>query len=258
MSTNLLLLDKSLLVQRVVELAFRDKGVDVHTAESADEALSIAENLRPNVIVASVDAQSSDGMDFCRRLRQNPILSQTPLLLLTNAHQGIEDAEIKEAGATGAVEKPIKPQTFTIEVERVIASGSVPEPEERADSDFQKRAISEETADEESLIPEDVIEELAVPLPSDEGSAYQKAGEPLTPLEGEKAGSEEEKPPPSVAIQIGHGEKLDAALQKCLERTAEKFVPTLLRRLEATVEEQLPDLIEQIIIREIEKIKRGE
>ena len=72
MATNLLLLDESLLVQRVVELAFRDTGVDVHMAEDADAALEMAENAPPDIVVASLDMQNSDALDFCRRLREKP------------------------------------------------------------------------------------------------------------------------------------------------------------------------------------------
>ena len=123
MATNLLLLDESLLVQRVVELAFRNTRVDIHMAEDADEALEIAGNAPPDIVVASLDMENSDGLDFCRRLREKPGLSRVPLLVLTSTRNSVSDEEIEEVGATGNIEKPFKPIVFTTEVERILGPG---------------------------------------------------------------------------------------------------------------------------------------
>ena len=51
---------------------------------------------------------------------------------------------------------------------------------------------------------------------------------------------------------------VNESIQKSLEQTVEAIVPALLRRIESLVVEQLPDMVEKIVLREIEKIKRGE
>ena len=257
MATNLLLLDESLLVQRVVELAFRDKDFEVHTAASADEAIAMAENLPPDIVVASVDMQRSDGLGFCRRLRQKPELSQAPLLVLTSARNAISETEAEEVAAAGSIEKPFKPQTFTLEVERLIAAegAPAPEPDDRANSPEQ--ASAGEIADEASPSPTSMGEGPSEP--SEEDDALREAGEAIDQTEDAAVGVEEkEEPPPSAPAPGLDGEKLDSMIQKALEETLEKILPTLLRRIETVVVARLPDLVEQIVLREIEKIKRGE
>ena len=234
MTTRLLLLDESLLVQRVVELAYRDRGVDVQIAENADEALEMAENAAPDIVVASLDMEGSDGLGFCRRLREKPELSQVPLLVLTSTRKSVSDEAIQQVGAMANIEKPFKPVVFTDEVERIIGPGhsvSTPQPEAQAEPDSPEKAMVE------------------------------KAVEEAPPAETESAespGGEDEQALPSHAPLTLDSETLAPIIQKHLEEAAERIAPTLLSHIEDAVVKQLPYIVEKIVIREIEKIKRGE
>ena len=236
MTTKLLLLDESLLVQRVVELAYRDKGVDVQIAENADEALEMAENAAPDVVVASLDMEGSDGLAFCRRLREKPELSQVPLLVLTSTRNSVSDEEIQEVGAVANIEKPFKPVVFTDEVERIIGHGhstSTPEPDS----------------------PEIGIEESS----SSSGDATGESVEtPSAEADSAESASDEEQAPSSDAPFVLDSETLAPIIGKHLEEAAEKIAPTLLSHIEDAVVKQLPYIVEKIVIREIDKIKRGE
>ena len=261
MATNLLLLDESLLVQRVVELAFRDTGVDIQISENPDEALEMAGNAPPDIVVASLDMERSDGLDFCRRLREKPGLSRVPLLVLTSTRNSVSDEEIQEVGATGNIEKPFKPVVFTTEVERIIGHGDsapTPDPKEQAQPDSQAEAMAEGTAEEAPSPPESVMEESeeTSPAPAAE-EALEETEEATSETEGAESPDEEDEQPPSSDPGLD-SEKLEPIIHKYLEEAAEKIAPTLLRRIESIVVAQLPDIVEQIVIREIEKIKRGE
>ncbi len=261
MATNLLLLDESLLVQRVVELAFRNTRVDIHMAEDADEALEMAGNAPPDIVVASLDMERSDGLDFCRRLREKPELSQVPLLVLTSTRNSVSDEEIEEVAATGNIEKPFKPIVFTTEVERILGPGAgVPTPDrkEQAEPDSPEKTMDTEAAEEASQPSGDIIgeSEETPPAPVVE-EALEETEEALADAESAPSASEEEEQPPFSAPGLD-SEKLEPIIQKYLEEAAEKIAPTLLRRIESIVVAQLPDIVEQIVLREIEKIKRGE
>ena len=241
MTTKLLLLDESLLVQRVVELAYRDKGVDVQIAENADEALEMAENAAPDIVVASLDMEGSDGLGFCRRLREKPELSQVPLLVLTSTRKSVSDEAIQQVGAMANIEKPFKPVVFTDEVERIIGpghSGSTPQPEAQVELDSPEKAKVEKTA-EEALSPS-----------GDTTGESEESQEVSAAEEGQRPTFDA---PPAL-----DSETLAPIIQKHLEEAAERIAPTLLSHIEDAVVKQLPYIVEKIVIREIEKIKRGE
>ena len=242
MTTKLLLLDESLLVQRVVELAYRDKGVEVQVAENADEALEMAENAAPDIVVASLDMEGSDGLGFCRRLREKPEFSQVPLLVLTSTRNSVSDEEIQEVGAIANIEKPFKPVVFTDEVERIIGHGHSPSASE---TDAQAEPDSPETGMEES--------------PSSSGDAIGESVETSSAeAEGAESASDEEQTTSSGAPLALDSEALAPIIGKHLEEAAERIAPTLLSHIEDAVVKQLPYIVEKIVIREIEKIKRGE
>ena len=82
MANNLLLVDESPLIQRVVELTLEGKDVSIHSAEDADEALSLARSLKPDIVLASTEFKGGGGLDFCRTLQEDPELAGIPVLLL--------------------------------------------------------------------------------------------------------------------------------------------------------------------------------
>lgn len=249
MTTRLLLLDESLLVQRVVELAFRDKGVDVQIAENAGEALEMAENAAPDVVVAGLDLENSDGLDFCRRLREKPDFSQVPLLVLTSTRKSVSDEEIQEVGAIANIEKPFKPVVFTDEVERIIGHGhstSTPEPDS---PEIESPSSSGDAIGESVETPS---------APAAEETPEEMEAAPAETESAESPGGEDEQALPSHAPPALDSETLAPIIQKHLEEAAERIAPTLLSHIEDAVVKQLPYIVEKIVIREIEKIKRGE
>ena len=258
MTTKLLLLDESLLVQRVVELAYRDKGVDVQIAENADEALEMAENAAPDIVVASLDMEGSDGLDFCRRLREKPEFSQVPLLVLTSTRNSVSDEEIREVGAVANIEKPFKPVVFTDEVERIIGHGhstSTPEPEAQAESGSPEIGMEEAASSPGDAIGESGETPAA---PAAEETPEEMEAAPAETESAKSPGGEDEQAPPSHAPLTLDSETLAPIIQKHLEEAAERIAPTLLSHIEDAVVKQLPYIVEKIVIREIEKIKRGE
>ncbi len=251
MATRLLLLDESLLVQRVVELAFRDKGVDVRIAENADEALEIAENAAPDIVVAGLDLEHSDGLGFCRRLREKPEFSQVPLLVLTSTRNSVSDEEIQEVGAMANIEKPFKPVVFTDEVERIIGPGHIASTPEPDSPEIGMEEAPPAPGDAIAEPAETPAAEAAEETPEEMESAPAEA-------EGAKPASDEEQAPSSDAPLALDSETLAPIIQKHLEEAAERIAPTLLSHIEDAVVKQLPYIVEKIVIREIEKIKRGE
>ena len=105
-------------------------------------------------------------------------------------------------------------------------------------------------------------------VPSEGGSTKSASGkdafleaELTSPLLGEAA-EEDGGEDFSENILSPEGDLLDdevaPLIESSLERTVEAIVPAILQRIESLVVERLPGMVEKIILREIEKIKRGE
>ncbi|MEK6709480.1 MAG: response regulator [Nitrospinota bacterium] len=125
MANQLLLVDDSPLIHRVVELTFEGQDFEVHAADSPEQALVLARNLRPDVVVASAEMKGGGGADICRRLREEANLEKTPMLLLTSARSSLGEGDARKAGAAGVLIKPFEPERLLAEVERVMARGAI-------------------------------------------------------------------------------------------------------------------------------------
>jgi DNA-binding response OmpR family regulator/signal transduction histidine kinase len=75
-------------------------GFEVHAAADGGEALTLARNIRPDVIVSDVLMPGVDGFELCTRVRGDAELARVPLILLTNSY--VEDADRTLATNVGA------------------------------------------------------------------------------------------------------------------------------------------------------------
>ena len=92
-----------LLLERVLER----EGFGVTTAISGREALEAVHHTPPDLILLDIRMPEMDGFETCRRLRDNPRTSETPIIFLTA--DGREDKNISEGFGAGANDYITKP-----------------------------------------------------------------------------------------------------------------------------------------------------
>jgi uncharacterized protein (TIGR02266 family) len=92
---------------RDLESLFLARCGRVLTAAGGAEALEIARRERPDVVVVDLDMPGMPGDELCRRIKADPDLAGTPVIIVTGRDQGHEHARAVQAGADDVVEKPI-------------------------------------------------------------------------------------------------------------------------------------------------------
>jgi DNA-binding response OmpR family regulator len=89
----------------IVEELFGDR-YDLRTATTGEEALQIARDFQPDLILLDIMMPGMDGYEVCRRLRRYPALSETKIIMVT-AKGGLEDKVTGyEVGANDYITKP--------------------------------------------------------------------------------------------------------------------------------------------------------
>ena len=93
---------------------------DIQEAENGEEALDRARAESPDLILSDVMMPDVDGVELCRRLKDDDALRDVPVLLLT-AKAG-EEAEVEglEAGADAYVEKPFSMETLRARIQSLL------------------------------------------------------------------------------------------------------------------------------------------
>lgn len=120
---TLLVIDGSagslLLVRRWLE---RD-GYRVVTTEVGDDAVALAEQEQPDLIVFDVSGPETESLQVCNRIRGASGTSHVPVLLLTGARLG--DESTGRYCADEVLEKPVAPMTLKSAVRRLLDARAV-------------------------------------------------------------------------------------------------------------------------------------
>lgn len=127
MPVKLLLADKSITIQKVVEMLFSGREYEVVCVSDGENALSEASRVAPDVVLADVDLPRIDGYNFAARIKQIPALAQTPVILMMSRDDVYNDAKGQESGIIDHIAKPFESQELIGKVKKALATARTTE-----------------------------------------------------------------------------------------------------------------------------------
>jgi two-component system alkaline phosphatase synthesis response regulator PhoP len=110
------------LVRRSLEPA----GFDVILASDGVSGLKIAGQHHPDLVVLDLTMAGMDGLDVCRRLREDPRRQQLPILILSARASVAERIAGLKTGADDYLVKPFSPGELIARVEALLRRASLP------------------------------------------------------------------------------------------------------------------------------------
>lgn len=115
--TRILYVDDEPDIREIAAIALSlDKGLEVRTAASGAEALSIANQWLPDLVLLDVMMPGLDGPSTLIRLRQDPKTMQVPVVFITARAQSQELQNFATLDARGVIAKPFDPMTLAQQV----------------------------------------------------------------------------------------------------------------------------------------------
>ncbi len=106
MTKKLLVADDSPTIQKVVRLAFAGEDFVVEGVERGDDALEKVRALSPDLVLADVSMPGLNGYELCSRIKSDPGLAATPVVLMTGIMEPLDEEDAKRAGFDGHLCKP--------------------------------------------------------------------------------------------------------------------------------------------------------
>jgi CheY-like chemotaxis protein len=99
-------------------------GADLELTEAANgaEALAACAAAPPDIVLLDVVMPDMDGFEVCRRIKADPGLSATRVVLMTAADQAAQRRKGMDAGADHYVSKPFSPERLLQLITDLVAA----------------------------------------------------------------------------------------------------------------------------------------
>jgi len=117
---HMLLVEDDAALAELLIWHFRKEDFDVAHTVDGEEALILAQEHTPDIVLLDWMVESLSGIEVCRRLRRNPETANVPIIMLTA--RGEEEDRIRglETGADDYVTKPFSPRELVARVGAVL------------------------------------------------------------------------------------------------------------------------------------------
>jgi DNA-binding response OmpR family regulator len=119
--TKILIAEDEPDIRDLVAFTLRFAGYEVVTGTNGEEAVQIAQQEYPDLILLDVRMPKMTGYDACKLIKADPKLKDVPVVFLSAKGQEAEIQDGMEAGAEEYLLKPFAPDQLTDRVRSILA-----------------------------------------------------------------------------------------------------------------------------------------
>lgn len=120
MPTPILLVDDDPVMHKLLGYHLERAGYKVMEAKNGRDALHLASQLRPGVIVMDIMMADMDGLTALRELKKHDITKGIPVVVMTANPHYASRVEAEKAGAASFLTKPFSPAQIVVEVQKLL------------------------------------------------------------------------------------------------------------------------------------------
>jgi two-component system, cell cycle response regulator DivK len=95
-------------------------GYAVLQAKTGMEGVEMAILEKPDLILMDIQLPDIDGLEVTRRIRESETDGTIPIIAVTSYAMVGDRGKAMQAGCTGYIEKPINPESFIQEMEKIL------------------------------------------------------------------------------------------------------------------------------------------
>jgi two-component system chemotaxis response regulator CheY len=117
---TILAVDDSISIRQIVAHTLRSKGHTVIEAVDGVDGLNKAKSGSVNLILTDINMPNMNGIEMIKQVRALPAYKYTPILTLTTESTTEMKMKGKQAGATGWIVKPFRPEQLLATIDKVL------------------------------------------------------------------------------------------------------------------------------------------
>jgi DNA-binding response OmpR family regulator len=120
MSARILLAEDEPSIVVSLEFLLRQAQYEVSVARDGNEALSMVESFKPDLVLLDVMMPARSGFEVCARIRENPEWKDIKILMLTARGRTTDADEGLACGANAYVTKPFSTKELVAQVRTLL------------------------------------------------------------------------------------------------------------------------------------------
>lgn len=118
---TVLIADDDFISLEVLKAMLDDYPLDLLVANNGEEALQLAREHEPELLILDYDMPDMTGADVCRALRQETAFQDTPIIALTG-HQSVSELNAcRMAGMEETLHKPVSPDNLHVILQQYLS-----------------------------------------------------------------------------------------------------------------------------------------
>ena len=117
---TILVADDESHILHVVSLKLRNAGFKVLTARDGQEALEMAQQQHPDLLITDYHMPQLSGLELCQRLKQDRATCDIPAIMLTARGYHLEPQDTEQSGILRMLSKPFSPRHLLTTVNEVL------------------------------------------------------------------------------------------------------------------------------------------
>ena len=106
-TTRILIVDDEPIGRLALKTLLAQEGYDLDLACNGQEAIQLAQDKTPDLVLLDVVLPDISGFDVCKHLRSHPETAHTPIIMITSLDDRAALKQGIEAGANEITTKPV-------------------------------------------------------------------------------------------------------------------------------------------------------
>lgn len=118
--TRILVIDDEIEVLRMIRIMLERAGFEVFTSADGADGIEKTRQLRPDLVILDLMMPEIDGFQVLQAIRNDPLVNETPVLVLTARAQPVDREAALAARADDYLAKPVSQRELLDRIEEVL------------------------------------------------------------------------------------------------------------------------------------------
>jgi len=120
MAIQILVVDDDPVMHQLLQHHMERAGFQTASARNGREAITMATQQPPSLIVMDIMMANMDGLTALRELKKTPATQHIPVIVITANNHYVSQQEAEASGAALLLTKPFSPSQLMAEIKRLI------------------------------------------------------------------------------------------------------------------------------------------